>query len=355
MTAILLFFVGSHGPQYTNMVKRKINRELIHIVSRHSNWSPDEVEAAFDKYGIYAGPTLWQRFLYLLLPAAGAALTVSGIIFFFAYNWASMHKFFKLGLVGTGIIACVILSILPCIPELIRSISLAAAAILVGGLFAVFGQIYQTGSDSYDFFMGWSLFVAIWVLISGFPPLWLIGVALINTTVYLYFEQIVKGWDGQAFDILFVINLTALIAAEIRGADDPDLHAGWFVKTVALTAVFQITSAMVSGVFGHEDGAIAFVLGLPGLSLGLWYGMRTQSIFYISAVGFSAIVVVASMIAEALKSGDPIFMSLLVCVFVVGSTSLLIRTLIQLGKQWHGNTEPNGPDERGESVDTTES
>ena len=40
----------------------------------------------------------WERFLNVLLLILGAGFTVSGIFFFFACNWACMHRFFKLGL-----------------------------------------------------------------------------------------------------------------------------------------------------------------------------------------------------------------------------------------------------------------
>jgi uncharacterized membrane protein len=44
----------------------------------------------------------------------------------------------------------------------------------VGVLQAVFGQIYETGADSYVLFLIWALLIIGWVAIGGYAPLWLL-------------------------------------------------------------------------------------------------------------------------------------------------------------------------------------
>ena len=45
------------------------------------------------------------------LLSLGIAFLVSGVIFFFAYNWASLHKFIKLGLLQALIITMVCVAV----------------------------------------------------------------------------------------------------------------------------------------------------------------------------------------------------------------------------------------------------
>ena len=90
---------------------------------------------------VYAGSNQWRRFLNLLLPAQGISFMVSGVIFFFAYNWADLHKFAKLGIIEGMLIASVALILFTRWNQPIKQIILTGASFLVGVLFAVYGQI----------------------------------------------------------------------------------------------------------------------------------------------------------------------------------------------------------------------
>ena len=156
------------------MEKPKITRRLLHIVSRFSNWQATDLETSFRENDIYANQNDWSKFIKFFLMSLGIAFLVSGVIFFFAYNWASLHKFIKLGLVQVLLIAMVGVAVFSKWNKNVRGIILLGAGMLVGALFAVFGQIYQTGANAYDFFFGWTVFIALWVFVSNFGPLWLL-------------------------------------------------------------------------------------------------------------------------------------------------------------------------------------
>jgi hypothetical protein len=75
----------------------KLSREEIHIISRNSNLSQESVEKILNE-NIYSERNHWKRFLRLFFISLGIGFTTAGVIFFFAYNWADMHKFTKLAL-----------------------------------------------------------------------------------------------------------------------------------------------------------------------------------------------------------------------------------------------------------------
>jgi len=98
----------------------------------------------------------------------------------------------------------------------IRNIILTGASVLVGVLFAVYGQIYQTGANAYDFFLVWTIFITFWVAVSNFAPLWLLYMVLTNTTLILYSQQVAKDWsDIFILILLFIFNFIVLITSII--------------------------------------------------------------------------------------------------------------------------------------------
>jgi hypothetical protein len=51
------------------------------------------LERALELAGYFPTLEMWRKFLDYALLALGTAFTISGLIFFFAFNWAQMHRF----------------------------------------------------------------------------------------------------------------------------------------------------------------------------------------------------------------------------------------------------------------------
>ena len=63
------------------------------------------------RQALYANKRQWNQFLSIFLLAAGIGFTVTGIIFFFAYNWDELPKFAKLGMVEVLLATSVLLAV----------------------------------------------------------------------------------------------------------------------------------------------------------------------------------------------------------------------------------------------------
>ena len=167
------------------------------------------------RQALYADKKQWNQFLSVFLLAVGVGFTVAGIIFFFAYNWDELPKFAKLGIVEVLLIASVLLATFTRWNKLVKQILLTGATFLIGTLFAVFGQIYQTGADAYDLFLGWTLFTILWAVAIRFAPLWLTFIGLLCTTIWLYNIQIAStnSWEMTllANAVTWICALTTLI------------------------------------------------------------------------------------------------------------------------------------------------
>ena len=162
------------------------------------------------RQALYANKKEWNRFLSIFLLAVGIGFTVSGIIFFFAYNWNDLPKFAKLGIVEVLLVSSVLLTVFTRWSRLVKQILLTGATFLIGTLFAVFGQIYQTGADAYDLFLGWTLFTILWAVAARFAPLWLTFIGLLCTTIWLYNIQIAS---RGSWEMILLANAVTWICA----------------------------------------------------------------------------------------------------------------------------------------------
>lgn len=314
---------------------KNLQREDLHIISRHSNLTEQDIERAL-KENIYHDKEMWQKFLRLFFITLGIGFTTAGIIFFFAYNWADLNKFAKLGLTEILVIATTIIVLLPKINNTTRNIILTGSSCLVGVLFAVFGQVYQTGANAYDFFLAWTLFITLWVAVSNFAPLWLLYIVLLNTTFFLYTEQVVKDWSPLlVITLLFLFNTTLLLAFIFLEQDKKiNRVPKWFTYILALGSATFATAGMIFGIFDGYDSVFPVLIPIVLLvfGFGIWYGIQSKSGFYLSVIPLSIIIIFSALLLKTSEGGD---MLLLVSLFIIVSITLVIMNLINLQKKWN--------------------
>ncbi|EOR96755.1 membrane protein-like protein [Arcticibacter svalbardensis MN12-7] len=276
------------------------------------------------KENVYNDKEMWQKFLRMFFITLGIGFTVAGIVFFFAYNWADLQKFKKIGLIEGLIIVTTILVLLPITA---RNIILTSSVIVVGVLFAVFGQIYQTGANAHDFFLAWTVFASLWVIVSNFAPLWLLYLILINTTFVLYSQQVANDWsEGLVFTLLFLFNATALLAFLLLSKyQKMAIVPNWFLNTVALAAISYATMGIVFGIFNKYEVVFLVLILISSIvfAAGIWHGLKAKSRFYLSVIPFSLIVIVSALLIKISEDG---MMFLFVGLFIIASVSLVIKS-----------------------------
>ena len=96
----------------------------------------------------FADTKAWARFLQVFTLALGSGLMLAGVIFFFAYNWESLHRLVKLGMAVALILAVFSAVMTVKMKGITRKITVSALCGLVGVFWAIFGQAYQTKADS---------------------------------------------------------------------------------------------------------------------------------------------------------------------------------------------------------------
>ncbi len=190
------------------------NRRLIEELYSHGKITREAREYALNLLYPHKQWGLWISRLLLVI---GAALVLSGIIYFFAFNWAKISSAVKLSSIQFGIIGCLTGAYFYSLQRLSGQVLLLCASVLVGVFMAVFGQIYQTGADAYQLFMVWSLLTLGWTLISNFAAQWIFWLLITNIFLGLWWQQAAlptKEMEGMIFTYMAILNGAALALRE---------------------------------------------------------------------------------------------------------------------------------------------
>jgi len=285
---------------------------------------------------VYPDSKSWKKFLNLLFISLGVGFSVSGIIFFFAYNWADLHKFAKLGLIEGLIIMLVSLILFSKLNRNVKNIVLTGTAVLVGVLIAVFGQIYQTGANAYDFFLGWTLFIVLWVVVSNYAPLWLVFLTLVNTTFILYSQQVASQWsDVFVFGCLFIFNATVLVIVHLIMKLRKNIRIpSWFTSSIGLAAIAFSTIGIVIGIFDKYQPWFLMLIFITSLlyAAGLIFSIKQKNGFYLSVIPLSIIIIISALF---IKISDDAAMYFAISLFIIVSVTLLIKGLLVIQKKWN--------------------
>ena len=151
-------------------------------------------EATATHLEVYPSKRTWLMFFDKALLIIGAVALVLSLVFFIAYNWQNIGKMGKFALVEGALAITIALYVALSFRQLrqrfqlIRQLLLLIASIITGSLLALFGQVYQTGADTWQLFFGWALLITPWVMIARFPALWLLWLGLINACLLLYLD-----------------------------------------------------------------------------------------------------------------------------------------------------------------------
>lgn len=291
----------------------------------------------------YPDKRQWNQFLSIFLLATGVGFTVAGIVFFFAYNWEDLPKFAKLGIVQVLLAAAVLPAVFARWNLLIKQILLTGATFLAGTLFAVFGQIYQTGADAYDLFLGWTLFTLLWAVAARFTPLWLMFIGLLCTTLWLYTVQIVPdrpwevAWLTNAVTWIFALTAAGTVWMTAKGKLDRRNY--WFVQLLSLATVVHASYLMMEAIcMENVILSIPLVSTVLLFSAGLWFGWRRKNLFYLSIIPFAVLMILLTLFINHSELNN-VDIFLFSGVIVITGTTLLIYTIVHLKKQWYDTEE----------------
>ncbi len=199
----------------------------------------------------------------------GATLAGLGIIFWIAANWGvlSVASHFTLlqGVVVVMLAGAIML------PRARLALSMLAC-LAIGGLFAYFGQTYQTGADTWQLFAVWAALTLPLCFGVRHDALWLAWTLIAMTAIVLWMQlNTPSGWARPvaAFDTPIHVAawaaglaITALFTAPLRKLTGAGV---WSLRFAILLVSIMIASEASMAAFAKDAGVMSFWLGLLAL------------------------------------------------------------------------------------------
>lgn len=167
-------------------------REAVADWARLREWRRDAaIDPAADAVArklLGHGPDVvqWRWFLDRLALSLGVALCAAGLICFIAANWEHIGKFTRLYGIQTLLVAAVAVAARLGVARTGGQAALWLAMVLLGGLFALIGQTYQTGADTWELFSLWAVLALPWAFAGRHVAIWLLWIAVANIALGLW-------------------------------------------------------------------------------------------------------------------------------------------------------------------------
>lgn len=298
-------------------------RRIIERLITQDRLPIEQVDTAAIQLEIYPSGRSWFAFFDRALLIISAVALVLSLVFFIAYNWQNLGKMGKFALAEAALVITITLYVALSFRRrfrLIRQLLLFIASVITGSLLALFGQVYQTGADTWQLFFAWSILIIPWVLIARFPALWLLWLGLVNACLILYLDIIDLSFVAHSYQsviqvtILALVNLVALNLWLIFTDNEPDstnnlskkssLH--WSTYIVGLLSTYFSSHLAIVTVF--EDGNLLATL----ISISLWaswcvfmwwrFYWRQIDLLMLTYLCFSSIVVIMFWVNKLLLS-----------------------------------------------------
>ncbi len=212
--------------------------------------------AALQVVGLVPTARGWRVAVQRLLMSAGLGLMLAGVICIVAYNWAGMGPGARFALAQFGLLAVLAAALWRGIEADGGRRLLIAAIVLIGPLLALFGQVYQTGADTWELFRGWALLSLPWVLASRHASAWLVWLTIVETGFALYcgaLDRWAWRWGGMlpTWLVAAAFNIVALVVWEGAGRRWPWMSGRFGPRAIAACLLSVLTGTTAVAVLAN--------------------------------------------------------------------------------------------------------
>lgn len=281
-------------------------------------------------------PSLLQR-----LPGGLAILAAGlgglGLICYIAANWDTLGRFGRFALLQAAFLAfCAGAGMRPA-----ARVPLSLAAFIAcGGLFAYFGQTYQTGADPWQLFALWAGLMLPFVFAIRHDALWLAWSAVTLTAFALLASTLQGGFwrDGPSLFASLGSWVPALALAWLLSpAFARWTGAGsWPTRLCMVYAVTGLAFSSLISLFG-EGAPLFYLVGLAALGAMGWAFSRRErfDVFVLSALGLAVNVLVASLLVRLMVVGqsESVFALLVIALVSTGMLAWTVKAIMRLSQQ----------------------
>ncbi len=284
-------------------------------------------------------PKTWFDFISKNLIILGLISLAVGVIFFFAYNWNEMTKTTKFLLLQSLLVVSSLLYTQTKKYTHPSTGLLVFIALLIGALFALFGQTYQTGKDPWQLFFLWSICITPIAVVSRNSLLWIMWLVLINLSLFLYLQ--IHRWFWGLFSffetttlLYALINAAAALlfffGVKIKGSNKTNLA----FYAASLAAFFAFTWVSLYAVVGDSNQLFYLAIYVLWMAI-MFYLFRIKSldVMLLSAWSLSAIFFIMFVLTRLFQDAFNAATLLLFSIILIAMTTFATKWLMHLLKE----------------------
>ena len=288
--------------------------------------SPAQLGEAAEIAALAPSRSDWLGAADRLLAFAGALLLAAGLIFFFAYNWAELHRFVRIGIALAALAACVGTAGF-CAPfGTAYRAALLGASLCLGALLALIGQIYQSGADVWELFVAWAALMTPFALLARSSGSWALWLLVANAGLMrglsesAWFRFVGVLGDPASLFAIAVLNLAVLSSFEAFGGTLLAIGRRHVHRLAALGMVAPLAAGATIGWWEARYLPLALAFAAVAAAM-LWAYLKwRRDVPMLALATFAGIAVLTSALARALpQSGHFIELNLLALFVIAGS------------------------------------
>ncbi len=300
----------------------------------------ENISQALATTGANNTPNQWFRFIRVSLLWLSVLSIAFGVIFFFAYNWDNISTASKFVMIQVLMLVSLFAYTQTKRYSNANTTILFFLAMLLGSLFALFGQTYQTGKDPWQLFMIWALFVMPIAFTSRSSSLWLLWLALTCLTLNLILG-VRYGFLGVLFDherellLYSFLGIVASVLFEFLFYSRFKLLANRIASQVALIATMVAFSwVAIYSIFDQSMKSFDGLFYLAWMAaVYYFYRVKTVDVLVLSSWVISGIVGIISILARIIDSDLEGATFLLLGLVIIGLSTMGGKWLMSLLKE----------------------
>ena len=253
---------------------------------------------------------------------------IAGITSFTAYNWATMSNVEKLAvpsvLIIAGLVAYLFLE-----KEIYKNLAIFFSSFMIGTLFAVYGQVYQTGADVWVLFRNWAIFLIIPMVATGYYSVMTLFSIVVAISTSFYLDLYLSGAIVPFLSSL-TFGIILMVYPFFQKRFNFKFNNIFYNTMIGIFYICFMTSGFAAIIVDDYSFIalilyIAFVGGIYLVGCGQLKKI-TVKIFSITALGFFGVAFIMKMIKNIFFTNVTVYI-LLSLLVIIGTITAIVKSV----------------------------
>ena len=253
---------------------------------------------------------------------------IAGITSFTAYNWATMSNVEKLAvpsvLIIAGLVAYLFLE-----KEIYKNLAIFFSSFMIGTLFAVYGQVYQTGADVWVLFRNWAIFLIIPMVATGYYSVMTLFSIVVAISTSFYLDLYLSGAIVPFLSSL-TFGIILMVYPFLQKRFNFKFNNIFYNTMIGIFYICFMTSGFAAIIVDDYSfiALILYIAFVGGVYL-VGYGQLnkiTIKILSITALGFFGVAFIMKMIKNIFFTNVTVYI-LLSLLVIIGTITAIVKSV----------------------------